>query len=225
VWYVTVRYTLEQCIFLYDTYVKYGSARKWRQKFQCEFRDERVPSRQTINSLVNKLISMGLLIDKKQKRKFWVLTEKKLDDKGARLEHAPRKSLKCPAHERGMTKSSARRATQLLKLRYYKRIVIHALQPHDPASWVHFCSWFLQSVVECEINLQLTFFSNAAWFHLQGYINTQNNHYWSSQNPHLIDKVLLHPVKVGVWCDASARMKQLIVKDMYRSISGISFQS
>jgi hypothetical protein len=43
------------------------------------------------------------------------------------------------------------------------------------------------------------------WFHLQGYINTQNNHYWSSQNPHLTYELLFLPVKVGVRCAVSAR--------------------
>jgi hypothetical protein len=64
------------------------------------------------------------------------------------------------------------------------------------------------------------------------YINMQNNHYWSSQNPHQTHKIQLHPVKVGVWCAVNARIvgsvfltKQLIVKDMYRSFSGNSFQS
>jgi hypothetical protein len=102
---------------------------------------------------------MGLLKDKKQKHKSQVLTEEKLDDKGARLEHTPRKSLICLA-------------AQILKLRPYKITVIHCLQLRDPASRVHFCSWFLQSVVKGEIGLQLTFFSDEAWFHLQGYINT-----------------------------------------------------
>jgi hypothetical protein len=51
----------------------------------------------------------------------------------------------------------------------------------------------------------LTFFSDEAWFHLQGYINTQNNRYWSSQNPHLTQEGLLYPVQVGVWCAVSAR--------------------
>jgi hypothetical protein len=32
------------------------------------------------------------------------------------------------------------------------------------------------------IDLQLSFFSDEVWFHLQGYINTQNNCYWISQN-------------------------------------------
>jgi hypothetical protein len=75
----------------------------------------------------------------------------------------------------------------------------------QPASRVHFCSWFLQSVVEGAINPKLTFFSVEVWFRLQRYINTQNNSYWSSQNPHLTHKVLLHPVKVGVWCAVGAR--------------------
>jgi hypothetical protein len=67
--------------------VKYGSAGKCRRKFRRKFRDKRVPSRQTIHNLVNKLRTTGLLIDKKQKPKRRVLTEEYLDDTGARLEH------------------------------------------------------------------------------------------------------------------------------------------
>jgi hypothetical protein len=147
---------------------------------------------------VNKLRSTGLLIDKKQKHKRQVLIEEKLDDARTRLEHTPRKSLKHLAQETGVSESSARRATQLLKLRSYKTTVIQPLQPCDPANRVYFYSWFLQSVVKGEIDPQLTFFSDEAWFHLQGYISMQNNRYWSSPNPHLTHEVLLHPVKVGV---------------------------
>jgi hypothetical protein len=102
-----VPYALEQRIFLFDTYVKYGSPRKCRRKFRRKFHDERVHSRQTIHSLVNKLISAELLIDKKQKRKRRLLTEEKLVAIGARLEHTPRKSLKRLAEETGVSKSSA----------------------------------------------------------------------------------------------------------------------
>jgi hypothetical protein len=69
-----VRYTLEQRAVLYDTHVKYGSARKCRRKFRRKFRDERVPSRQTIHNLVHKLGTTGLLVNKKQKHKRRVLT-------------------------------------------------------------------------------------------------------------------------------------------------------
>jgi hypothetical protein len=78
-----VRYTLEQRVFLYDTYVKYGSAGKCRQKFRRNFRDEIFPSKQTIHSLVNKLRTTVLLIDRDQRHTRRVLTEEKLDAKGA----------------------------------------------------------------------------------------------------------------------------------------------
>jgi hypothetical protein len=71
---------------------------------------------------------------------------------GARLEHTPRKSKKRLAQETGVSKSSARRATQLLKFRHYNATVIQALQPCDSASGVHFCIWFLQFVVEGEVD-------------------------------------------------------------------------
>jgi hypothetical protein len=199
-----VRYTLEQHVFLYDTYVKCGSATKCQWKFWCKFRDERVSHRQTIHK-VNKLRKTGLLIAKKQKHKHLVLTEEKLDDTGTRLEHTPRKSLKCLAQVTGESKSSARMATQLVKLTPYKTIVIHALQPHNPDSRVHFCSWFLQSVVKGQIDPQLTFSSDAACFHLQGYTNMQNNCYWCPQNPHITHEIPLRRVKAGVCCASSAR--------------------
>jgi hypothetical protein len=108
--------------------------------------------------------------------------------------------------EIGVSESIARTATQLLKLRPCKTTVIHVLQPSDSASRVRSCSWFLQSVVEGAISPQLTFFSNEMWLHLQGYINTQNNRCWSSQNSHLTHEILLHPVKVGVGYALNARI-------------------
>jgi hypothetical protein len=75
---------------------------------------------------MNELRTKRPLIDKKQKHKHRVLTEEELGDIGARLEHTPRKTLKRLAQETGVSKSSARRATQLLKLRPYKTTVVHA---------------------------------------------------------------------------------------------------
>jgi hypothetical protein len=63
---------------------------------------------------MNKLRTTGLLVDKQQKHKRRVLTEK-LHDIRARLEHTPRKSLKGLAQETRVSTSNARTATQLLK--------------------------------------------------------------------------------------------------------------
>jgi hypothetical protein len=101
------RSTSEERLFLYDTYVKYGTARKCWGKFRDETNNLQ---------LVNQLILRGL---KKHKRR--VLTEGKLDDIGARLEYTPRKLLKRLPQETDVSKPSARRATQLLKLRPYRK--------------------------------------------------------------------------------------------------------
>jgi transposase len=103
-----VRYTLGQRVFLYDIYMKYGSARKSRRKFRRKVRDEIIPSRQTVHNLVNKLTTTGLLMRKKRKHMHQMLNEEKLDDIGARLERTPRKSLKRLAQETGVSKSCAR---------------------------------------------------------------------------------------------------------------------
>jgi hypothetical protein len=120
---------------VYVTHVKYGSARKCRRKFRRKFHDERVPSGQTVLNLVNKLRSTGLVIDTKQKHKRQVLTEEKIDATGARLEHAPRKLLKRLAQETGVSKSSTRTATQLVKLRPYKTTVIHSSLSNSKKTW------------------------------------------------------------------------------------------
>jgi hypothetical protein len=70
---------------------------------------------------MNKLGTLGLLIDNKQKHKCQMLTEEKLYDIKVRLEHTPRKSVKCLAQDTGVSKSGARTATQLLKIRPYKQ--------------------------------------------------------------------------------------------------------
>jgi hypothetical protein len=62
-------------------------------------------------------------------------------------------------------------------------------------AWFIFAVGFYSLSSTGKIDPQLTFFSDEARFHLQGYINMQNNRYWSSQNPHLTHEVLLHPVK------------------------------
>jgi hypothetical protein len=51
---------------------------------------------------------------------------------------------------------------------------------------------------------KLTFFIDEAWFHLSGYINAQNNRYWSSINPKQTFELLLHDQKIGVWCATTA---------------------
>ena len=41
------------------------------------------------------------------------------------------------------------------------------------------------------------------WFHLSGYVNSQNSHIWASENPNAIHEEPPHSEKIGVWCGMS----------------------
>jgi hypothetical protein len=80
-----------------------------------------------------------------------VLTEEKLDEVGARLEHTLQKSLRCLAQEAHLSKLLVVTAKNLLNLWQHKAAAVHALQPCDLAGRINFCSWFLQSVHDDEV--------------------------------------------------------------------------
>jgi transposase len=86
-------YTLEQRIFLYDSYVKKKSYKSCERRFRCRYPGIRIPTSSTILRLVKKVRSTGSFLDKKYTRQNAVLTEETLDEIGSRLEHSPCKSL------------------------------------------------------------------------------------------------------------------------------------
>jgi hypothetical protein len=103
-----------------------------------------------------------------------------------------------------VSKSNARRETRPLKLWPYGTTAILSLQPRDPSSRALFAVGFYSLSSEVRSIRNWDFFSDDAWFRLQGYINKHTNRYWNSQNPHLTHEVLLHPAKFDVWCALSA---------------------
>jgi hypothetical protein len=48
------------------------------------------------------------------------------------------------------------------------------------------------------------FMTDEAWFHLSGYVNSQNSRYWATENPNELHEQPLHDQKIGVWCGVSA---------------------
>jgi hypothetical protein len=110
----------------------------------------------------------------RQETKIHALSAGKLHNIMLRVQKTHRKSLEALTQETGVSKSSVRNKTPPLKLRPYKIAIIHAMQARDPVSRVQFCSRILLYIAEGEITLQLTFFSDEAWLHLQRFINTHN---------------------------------------------------
>ena len=67
-------YTLQQRIFMYDSYVITLSCREVVRRFQVNYPGMRVPSREAICLLVNKFRETGSILDKKRNVKRRVLT-------------------------------------------------------------------------------------------------------------------------------------------------------
>jgi len=70
---------------------------------------------------------------------------------------------------------------------------------------VAYCRRFQTLLMENPGILDYTWFSDKAWFHLSGYINSQNSRIWASENTNMIHEVPPHSTKIGVWCGMSRR--------------------
>ena len=91
-----------------------------------------------------------------------------------------------------------------LNMHPYKMQTYQALLPTDHARYLAYCHWFVNNLMNNDL-LNLTFFSDEAWFHLSGYVNSQNMRMWSTDNPHFFVESPLHAQKIGVWIAVSRR--------------------
>jgi hypothetical protein len=46
-------------------------------------------------------------------------------------------------------------------------------------------------------------FTDEANYNLSGYVNSQNNKYWSSENPYALIQLPLYAQQIGIWCAIS----------------------
>lgn len=86
----------------------------------------------------------------------------------------------------------------------YKITVVQELFDCDWRARVQYCEWFNENLNDDNV-LNITFMSDEAWFHLSGYVNSQNYRTWGTENPHEFVETSLHPQKIGVWVAMSRR--------------------
>jgi hypothetical protein len=67
-------------------------------------------------------------------------------------------------------------------------MIIHAFKEHDLVARINFYKWFLRSIHDGEVGPQLVFLSDEVWFSLCREANSQNNQYWSAENPRIDEK-------------------------------------
>jgi hypothetical protein len=92
---------------------------------------------------------------------------------------------------------TARNGTKILNLWPYKTTVVHSLLPPDSEARIRYCRWFQESVFKGLLDSELTSYSDEAWYTLSGYVNSQNNRYWTIENPYTIHEMSLHDLNLG----------------------------
>jgi hypothetical protein len=81
--------------------------------------------------------------------------------------------------------------------------VVQKRKQQDYDKRITYCRWLQTFIDENPVILDYTWFSDEAWFHLSGYVNSQNTRLWGSENPHALFEEPLQSQKVGVFCALS----------------------
>jgi hypothetical protein len=127
------------------------------------------------------------------------VTQDIVEDIRERIEDNPNISLRRLALQSNVPLSTCHKDVKKnLKMHAYKINVYQELKPQDFEARVNYCHRFQQTFDNDDL-LDLTFYSDEVWFMLSGYVNSQNFHMWSTDNPHAYLEALLHPQKIGIW--------------------------
>lgn len=203
----------EQRCFLIESYFRSGNLVNGRwiysydycvQQFTEQFPQIQAPSKRAINQVVLKFRTTGSVKNKKHVRRPNVVTEDAVENIHQRMLHSPKKSIRRLSAETGLSYGSCYSAVRKkLKMYPYRISVLQELIPTDNVKRRHYCQWFQANMDDNR--LDNTFFTDEAWCHLSGYVNSQNFRIWSNDNPHSFIESPLHPIKIGIWVAVSRR--------------------
>ena len=176
-----------------------------KEKFAKKFPETALPHRNAVRALVNKFRETGSVHDASRSGRPTILTEQKVNVISEAMSQSPTKSMRRLSQQVNVSVGTAHAAVRkALSLYPYRVTCQHELKDTDFEKRLQFCHWFKEHLNEDEM-LDKTFFSDEAWFHLSGYVSSQNSRVWSSENPHEFVEKPLHSLKVGVWCAMSRR--------------------
>lgn len=198
--------TIEQRIFLLINVIR--NDEKFTDTVKHEFMERfpggQVPHRNAVRNLIAKFRKTGSVADASKSGRPSNLGGKIVHIQDI-LKKNPIQSIRRLSQQAHVSKSSAQRILRKkLDLYPYKMTTVHQLKESDHNSRIDYCNWFQNVLMrEDEDILDVTYFTDEAWFHLSGYVNSQNSRIWSTKNPHEFKQIPLHDQKVGVWCALS----------------------
>ena len=124
--------------------------------------------------MIKKFRKTGSLLEKNRNRQKSVLTPGILQVIQTAITRSPQKSLRKLIAQKGISFGSAHTALRkVLKFYSYRMQVFHELIPGDNAKRFNYCRF--KNLIRGNIGvLDQVFFTDEAWFHLSGYVNSKN---------------------------------------------------
>lgn len=177
-----------------------------KKQFRERFPNSPVPHRDTVRALIARFRRNGSVADDERSGRPSILSEEKMEEISRVMTDTPSKSVRRLSAEVNIGKTTAHKALrQELHLFPYKVMAVHELQSFDAEKRMAYCRWFKSLIARRGDDfLHNVFFSDEAWFHLNGHVNSQNSRVWSSGNLHILHERPLHSEKIGVWVAMSS---------------------
>jgi hypothetical protein len=166
-------YSLEERVFIVKTYWITGSIKNCQRRFVEQFGGLNPPPKRCIQLLVKMLETKGTLLDL-HGGGGPEMSENTEHDVANRLLASPRKSLRVLSQEIGLSRSTCQRAAKKAGLHAYRFRVIQELKQQDYDKRITYCRSFQRFIHENPGILDYAWFSDEAWFHLSGYVNSEN---------------------------------------------------
>jgi len=198
-----MKWTIEQRIFLIEHVFRAGDkyTQLVKQLFMEKFPDTNVPHRDTVRDLIDKFRRTGSVADEERSGRPSRLSEEKIAEISNKMAQSPTKSIRRLSQETDLSKTTVHKALRCeLRLFPYKITAMHQLQNTDYEKRSAYCT-IMQDFISTkgEEVLDITFFTDEAWFYLSGAVNSQNSRIWSAANPYEFHESPLHDQKIGVW--------------------------
>lgn len=185
------------------------SMREAYEDFQGEFPNDAIPYdrfKKSVHRLVDLFRETGGVDRRHGSGRPTVRTEVNIDAVRAVKEERPQTSVRHMQQEVDLSYGTCRRILKNdLKLHPYRLQVTHEILPLDRPQRREFCQRFIDTFIGNDEVMKKIMFTDESWFHLSGYVNSQNMRMWSAENPHFFIESPLHPQKIGVWAAVSQR--------------------
>jgi len=206
---IPFRLNKEQRIWIYDQCViskfQYNNLqiKKIQNEFKKEFCLKESPASTTIQRLYNKFQETGSVLDnlKGVVGRKTVRTEEKINKVKQYMVENPKTSVRDASKKLKTNTRTLHRILKIdLKLCPYKIQIMHKIPKDVYQKRNAFCIKVQEMVESGRLDPNLIFFTDEAYFTLEGYVNKQNYRIWGSEPPKEFAEAPLHSRKIQVWC-------------------------